>query len=296
MSFNSNTGKTVFTGTSDYPPLLLDQVLSFKYLGVPLNCSPYKFFHCFNNQVKQRAQSYLSRVLSLIKTGPDQSNLAYTLWKQVALPSILYGAEVIPLTDGTIAEVERCQAAVGKFMLNLPRSSASVSAHLDAGFLPIKFMLAEKVLNYANITMTKPVSFWPKLAMTENLQLGSTSSYTRYLLKWKAATNSFALPPKEVRAAVHKAAIIDVLDQQRLVSTTTFAMNEPHSKANHWFKPKPWVNDSGLSKIFSQFRALNSGLGNRGPAKDGNKYKLCPLCSKLGIRALNNEVTTSITL
>ena len=45
-----------------------------------------------------------------IKSGPDRSNLAYTLWNAVALPSILYGSEVIPLTQGTINEIEKCQS------------------------------------------------------------------------------------------------------------------------------------------------------------------------------------------
>ena len=58
-----------------------------------------------------------------------------------------------------------------------------------------------------------------------------------------------------------------------------------------WFRPKPWVSDSGISRIISSFRICNSGLGNRGPAKNGMFYKLCPLCSKIGIMALNNEVT-----
>ena len=57
-----------------------------------------------------------------------------------------------------------------------------------------------------------------------------------------------------------------------------------------WFKPKPWVSDSGVSRIISAFRICNSGLGNRGPAKNGQFYKLCPLCSNVGITALNNEV------
>ena len=287
MSFDAQTGKTLFQDSINSSSLLLDQVISFKYLGVPLNCSPYHLFNCFNKQVQQRAQSYLSRVLSLVKSGPDRSSLAYTLWNQVAIPSILYGSEVIPLTQGTINEVERCQSAVGKFSLQIPRSSACVSANIDAGFKPIKFILAEKVILYANTTMSKPASFWPKLAMNENINLGSKSPYTRYLMRLKTATGSFGLSRQQTLSSIRKAAITHILDQQRIVRTTTFAMNAPRplTSVNRWFKPKPWLSESGFSKIFAQFRAANTGLGNRGPAK--NKY---PIIINFDFENLNCEL------
>ena len=77
----------------------------------------------------------VTMVMSLVKTGPDRAELAYTLWTCCGLTAILYGAEVMPLTQATITEVDRCQAQVGKFMLQLPRSSASVAANIDAGQL-----------------------------------------------------------------------------------------------------------------------------------------------------------------
>ena len=297
MSHDAITGKTTFEGSTKFSPLTLDQVLAFKYLGVPLSCSPRRLFKSYNEQVTKRAQNYLSSVLSLVKTGPDRSELAYTLWTCCALPSILYGAEIMPLTQNTIAEVEKCQAAVGKFMLQIPRSSANVSSFIDAGLRPIWSVIAEKVLLYARKTMAKPLSNWSKLAMNENISLGSASPYTKYLLKWKAATDTFNAPPKLIKSAVKRAAIIDVLDQQRSTSITTFAMNGPgNSSTNAWFKPKGWVSDSGFSKIIAQFRSCNSGLGNRGPTKDGQFFKLCPLCAKDEVTALNNEVILTLML
>ena len=125
-------GKAIFS-MENSDPLTFDHVASFKYLGVPLNCLPHRFFCDFNEQVKKRAQSYQTRVLSLSKCGPDRAELAYALWTQVALPSILYGCEVCPLTATTIAEVEKCQNAVGKFMLQVINSTANIAANLDAG-------------------------------------------------------------------------------------------------------------------------------------------------------------------
>lgn len=291
MSYEAVSGKTTFHSPSNLPPLILDQVISFKYLGVPLNCSPYSLLKSFNTQVKQRAQDYLTKVLSLTKSGPSRSDLAYCLWTQIALPSILYGTEILPLNDGTIKEVEKCQYVIAKFILQVPRSTANVTAHLDAGLKPIWAIIAEKVQIYAHNTMSKPTSFWPKLAMTENLMMGSKSPYTRYLIKWKQATHSFAIHPQQIRSSIRHAAISDVLSQQRNYPST-FAMNSPGSLSSKgWFRPKQWVSDSGFSQIYSQFRSCNAGLGNRGPAKNGQFYKLCPLCEKNGLRAINNEVS-----
>ena len=290
MSFDSSTGKTIFDGSS-LPPLTLDQVVSFKYLGVPLGCSPYSLFKHFNEQVRKRAHFYLARVLSLVKSGPDRSELAYSLWTQVALPSILYGAEAVPLNDTTIKEVEKCQAKIGKFILQIPPSSANVCANIDAGLKPVWAVVAERVLIFAQKIMTSQSSFWPKLAMNETMSLGLKSPYFRYLLKWKHVTDSFDLHPAQIRKSVHRAAVIDTVSKQKLVSSSTFAMSFPGSSpTSRWFRPAPWVSDSSLSQIISCFRSCNSGIGNRGPAKNGVQYKLCPLCLKIGVRALNNEV------
>ena len=293
LTYNAVTGKTSFEG-DNLAPLQLEQVISFKYLGIPLNCSPYNLFKSFNEQVKQKAQNYLSSVLSLVKSGPNRSDLAYSLWTLCGLPSILYGTEIIPLTQSTISEVERCNSLVGKFILQIPRSSATVACYIDAGLRPISSIISEKVLLYSRSIMNKPASYWPKLAMNENIAAGTHSPYTCYLLKWKKSTNCFNLDSKQIKAAVRRTSIIDILDQQRATSTTSFAMlspaTGPYRSRNPWFKPKNWISDSGFSRIFSSFRVCNSGLGNRGPARDGKFYKLCPLCAESGLVALNNEV------
>ena len=291
MSFDASTGTTTFNNSLAYPPLTLDQVAVFKYLGIPISSSPYSLFSGYNDQVKKRAKNYLYRVLSLVKTGPDRSALAFSLWNQIALPSILYGAEIIPLLDSTIKEVEKCQAAVGKFILQVPKSTANVCANLDVGFRPVWAVVAEKVLLYANSIMSKPMDFLPKVAMTELLQQGSKYPYIQYLLKWKVKTECFGLHSKQIKASVRSSAISSVISQQLLTSSSTFAMSYPGSSSpNQWFRPKRWVSDSGLSKVFAEFRSCNAGLGNRAPAKNGQYYKLCPLCEMNGQKALNNEV------
>ena len=294
MSYDSDTGHTTFQGSSDLPSLSLENVISFKYLGVPVSSSPRSLFKNYNEQVKKKARAYLASVLSLVKTGPDRSEMAHMLWTSIALPSILYGAEVVPLTQDTISEVEKCQSQVAKFALQIPRSSASVSANLDGGFCPVWATIAQKVILYSINTMKKPTSNWAKLALDDHLSLGSKSPYTRYLLKWKESTKCFGLSSKQIKATVKRAAISSIYKEQRLTCATTFAMNGPGNHSR-WFSPKPWVNDSATSRIISQFRACNSQLGNRGPARNGEFYKLCPLCSRLGISALNNEVLLLVT-
>ena len=295
MSYDAASCKTTFKGTALLCDLTLDQVLNFKYLGVPLGCAPYSLFRGFNDQVKRRARSYLSSVLSLVRSGPDRAALAFSLWTQVALPSILYGADIIPLDDATIKEVEKCQSRVGKFILNIPTSSANICSNIDAGLKPVWAVIAEKVLLYARSTMSRLSVFWPKIAMDENMEAGSRSLYFRYLLKWKQATDSFDLDATQIRKSVRKAAILDVVSKQKLTSTSTFAMCFPRaSPSSQWFRPRAWVSDSGLSQVLSQFRSCNAGLGNRGPAKDGMRYKLCPLCDRVGEKALNNEVIVKL--
>ena len=128
--------------------------------------------------------------------------------------------------------------------------------------------------------------------MGENLSKGSQNPYTRYVMRMMSACNVEILTTKLIKNSVHKAAVVSILNQQKLTYVTTFAVNGPAPEAptQRWFKLKSWVNDSGSSKLIAQFRACNVGLGNRGPTIDGQYFKLCPLCIQTGVKALNNEV------
>ena len=295
MSHNASTGKVTFNG-HNLDPLQLDEVLVFKYLGIHLSCSPYSFFKSFNENVKNKARSYLSSVLSLTRSGPNRSALAHSLWTLCGLPSILYGAEVIPLTQDTIAEVEKCNTAVGKFILQIPRSSSDVACYIDAGLKPISAIVAEKVLLYAHSIMNKPATYWAKIAMDENLAIGSRSSYSRYFLKLVTSFNCLQFTPEQIKKSVHKCTVSNIFNKLRATSTTSFPLVHGRFSGGIWFKPKPWVSDSGVSRIIASFRICNSGLGNRGPAKNGQFYKLCPLCSNVGLTALNNEVNIQVVI
>ena len=133
MLYDASVGTETFEGFDDDKTIEFEKVLSFKYLGIKLNVSSHRLFRDFNNNMKQKAKNYLHNVLNLSREGPDRSELARTLWINCALPSILYGCEIIPVTQDTIDEIDRCQSQVGKYILQVPRSSANVCANIDAG-------------------------------------------------------------------------------------------------------------------------------------------------------------------
>ena len=188
MPHDANINISTFSGNEDHDELSLEQIMSFKYLGVPLSSSPRKLFYYFNEQIKKRCKMYLPRVLSLVKKGPDQAKLAYTLWVNIALPSILYGAEVIPIQKTVIKLIEKCQNSVARFILQIPKGSAAISGNIDCGFKPIWSIIAEKMLLYANSVMKKDSSNWAKLAFMENVLKFRDGSYYKTLLEYKRKT------------------------------------------------------------------------------------------------------------
>ena len=289
LSYNATTEEIQFRGTQS-SSITLQQIISFKYLGIPINSKPYCLFKDFNEQAKRRAKQYMASILSLVKSGPDRADLAYTIWTSCAIPAILYGAEVIPLTQGTINEIEACQSKVGKFILQTPKNSADVTVNIDAGLKPVWSIIAEKVHLYAARTLKREASFWPRMAIAMSLDIGYSSPYTRNLLKWKEKVNTNLLSITHIKGACNRAAIQSVL-RDKDDHPSTFAMNPPGStSSNRWFRRKSWISDSCLSKVICLFRSCNANLGNRGPTKDGRFYKFCPLCLPNGVEVENNEV------
>ena len=134
MFYSAKTGTTKFDDPySSRITFNLEAVISYKYLGVFFSANPYSMFKSFNENVVKKSRNYLQNILSVSKNGADKAMMAYKMWTSIALPSILYGTEVFPLTQATLSELEKVQSRVGKFILQIPSNSTNLTANLNAG-------------------------------------------------------------------------------------------------------------------------------------------------------------------
>ena len=164
--------------------------------------------------------------------------------------------------------------------MQIPFNSTNLSANLDAGLSPVWSLVAERFLLFANKTLLQAKSYWSKIAMDEQIKLGLSSPYIRNLIKYRKLVGSLDLPAENLKQKLRRVTVNRVINERRKYCVTLSSMSLP-TNLGMWFKKKPWVNDSAYSKILAEFRSCNSGLGNRGPTRDGRFYKMCPLCHKV---------------
>ena len=279
-----------FPDLPGHPPLSLDTALVYKYLGVFLNSSSRAVFKDFNAAAVGKAQMYMVRALQLTRLGPCRSRLLFHLWTGIALPSILYGCEILPLTKQSLRAISACQHAVGKGLLQLPRHAANASVPIDAGFRPIQHIVAEKVLRYNQKVMLRPQSDWTHTCLSVHLSLQTRSPYYKLLMSHRGSTGSIFPSKSTLSRCLAQRSIQDTLILKRSTPATTIGLSFPSSLPASCFQFKSWVRDSWLSKVFARFRSGCTGLGNRVPLPDGTVYKQCPLCSRCGVSAPNSEL------
>ena len=262
----------------------------FKYLGILLEIGPYRLAQEFGKNAIKKATFYYYTILNLTKTGPDMAELARAIWLNVAIPSVLFGCEVMPLSKFTIAKLDSIQAKVGKLILQLPPGSTNTVAALDAGLMPITHQVWTKIMMFHNRVLHMPQERWARQAYQEHIRLGLRSPYLRMVTGIKMKLRSWYNTTEVIKSKIMRAAMEEVAEMRTKHSKSLSSMSLPWV----WFKPADWVNDSKDSEILARFRAGDLGLGNRAPREGRQQEKLCPLCKHSGLDRPNNEVGTTI--
>ena len=98
-----------------------DQVLSCKYLGVLIEIKAFMYYTDFSEQCYLKSRMYKFSIMTKAKDSHDPPLVARELWNKVALPSILYGSEVIPIRGQELKKINSEATQIGKFILQLPR-------------------------------------------------------------------------------------------------------------------------------------------------------------------------------
>ena len=104
------------------------------------------------------AQRYANAIMGLSRNSLDRALAVHCLQERFAIPTILYGAEAIKLSNGVIESLDRIQHSIARFILQLPKSAARISSAMNAGLMPMqdrantridKWAVQEEALNKA---------------------------------------------------------------------------------------------------------------------------------------------------
>ena len=95
-------------------PMRLDQVLHYKYLGVHLEARPQAHFHKeYETNLLKKAQTYCNVIRTKSRSFPDPAYAAFQLWHKTALPSILYGMQVMEVSVRTKECLDSLHCKIG---------------------------------------------------------------------------------------------------------------------------------------------------------------------------------------
>ena len=172
----------------------LDKVLQFKYLGVETCLSHFKAGRAMMRRASSLASSYRAACIRIAKDGPDIVDLAMALWVNVAMPSLLFGAETVPFSKQVITEISRHQSSVGKFNLGLPSCSPNISASIILGLKPFKELLYSAQLKFYVRLSNQSNARWSKDALLDNISGRWPSPYIKMLSGIKREVGMFRWP------------------------------------------------------------------------------------------------------
>lgn len=126
-------GKPINKFENGEEPFRFDQVLTCKYLGVIIDRKTSEYFVSFAQNCVKKSKMYKFSIMTKSKDSYDPPFVARELWTKTAIPSILYGSETVPLRQQELRKLNSDAASIGKFILQLPKTTSNITATLIAG-------------------------------------------------------------------------------------------------------------------------------------------------------------------
>ena len=254
--------------------LSLRQVVKYKYLGSTTMSSMHKVGLEKQKTCISKAHKYKGSCLYMSREGPDVVDMTVSTWCNIAIPSILFGTEMVPFSEATILEIERTQNQVARYALGVPSTTAGVCAQIELGLKPFRQVLYEHQLKYYARLLQLGDSRWAKQALLDHHSCTWNSPYISYIQDIRSKLGLYEMP----------------LSTSRLLSSTKdhFIRQVNKSLASHslpWILPisslsrKIYVQESAYSSTLSKFRYNVAPIGNKYPRVGGdNVRRYCPVC------------------
>ena len=255
------------------------QVLECRYLGVTVNNKASKYFGNFAADCVKKCVKYRGSIMNKAKSSYDPVFVVTELWSKVAVSSILYGAEVLPIKQKELRMMDSEAALIGKFALQLPSNSTNVISSIVAGVKTMTYEYYKRVLAY-------------RARLEEKDDKCPTKRVYNYM-KSHRPKHSYIVMVEELDQLLDGRDLdswyIDYINSERLSSNSTcWLIPEMITNTREYKFKLHEFSEEG--KIYAEFITMNAGLGNRAPVLGQPQHKWCKLCEVKNMDHKLNEV------
>ena len=179
----------------------LQQTQEYKYLGVWLHangCDRAK------SEKLSMMNQWVGRLGSAARMRACKYDVVREVWKSVAVPSIMYGMEVIVWNESEIDKLEVGQNRVARMALNAPRFAAVEALRGDMGWSTFRERLVKATLRYKvrlermeNARLARKVYLWDMRESKWVNKCGRMIDRSRTLSRWVHRLNEGELNVSE---------------------------------------------------------------------------------------------------
>ena len=174
----------------------LDKIMSYKYLGLDTFNTIMRITTAKQQKCLTAARRYRAAARYLSRRGPDVVDLSVCSWRNVAIPAITFGVEMIQFSESTLKSLDQESARWAKETLNLPRNTPNVCSQILLGIPSFKEVIFKAQLKYFMRLRNLPSTRYAAQALSEHEYGGWTSSYLDYITGVRAQVDLVTLPPK----------------------------------------------------------------------------------------------------
>ena len=118
-----------------------------KYLGIKID-NKRNYFKTQRDKILQKARKMANIIYSVIERSCNKLLIGKTFWKSIILPSVLYGSNIINLTEDNINKLQKIENSVDRSILGAAHYSPNVTLRGEIGASLVKKRVINGGINY----------------------------------------------------------------------------------------------------------------------------------------------------
>ena len=256
----------------------------YKYLGIQVGLGRASdIFRFHRNTLVSRIKSFAGLILPMARDSHDPIEVGEALWKSVALESILYGIQIVSVTNLILNKLDSVQASFAADLLGVGRSTSHAGILREMGWTPISCMVMKRKLLYWSRLYSLDNELWAKKALLESMAAkhphgGAWRSDYRKETETFFSTCKIGNLLKDDRSPEANIRLaVDRYERETMAEN----MRNQRSHSLKYLPEYPdgmgrqkYINHSESSSALAKFRLGNANLGNR----ETPRILICPSC------------------